>query len=74
MSALEIRIDRERCMGSGNCMFHAPATFDQDDEGRAVVLDPTATSEDKLVMVADGCPVGAISIWRDGVRLDQGRP
>ena len=30
--ALSIKVDRERCMGSGNCAFHAPNTFDLDDE------------------------------------------
>ena len=25
---IEIRIDRERCIGSGNCVFWAPASFD----------------------------------------------
>ena len=37
--ALEITIDRELCMGSGNCSFWAPGVFDLDDEGIAVVLD-----------------------------------
>jgi ferredoxin len=41
--ALEIHIDRERCMGSGNCAFHAPATFDLDDEMKAIVIDACPT-------------------------------
>ncbi len=61
---IEVRIDRERCMGSGNCLFWAPETFDLDDEGRSVVLDPEATEEERLRMVTEGCPVGAISLWR----------
>ena len=40
--ALDIRIDRESCMGSGNCSFWAPGVFDLDDDGIAIVLDPTA--------------------------------
>ena len=34
-SGRDIRIDRDRCIGSGNCGFWAPATFDLDDEGLA---------------------------------------
>ena len=37
--ALEITIDRELCMGSGNCSFWAPGVFDLDDEGIAIVVD-----------------------------------
>ena len=65
----EIRIDVERCMGSGNCMFWAPETFDLADEGHAVVLDPAATDEERLRIAAQGCPVGAISLWRHGVEV-----
>ena len=66
---LEINIDTDRCMGSGNCMFWAPDSFDLSDEGYAVVLDPAATDEERLRIAAQGCPVGAISLWRDGEEL-----
>ena len=71
---IEIRIDGEVCMGSGNCEFWAPNSFDLDDDGRGVVTDPTATDEERLLVAANGCPVGAISLWRDGVRIDKGAP
>ena len=64
---LEIRIDVERCMGSGNCLFWAPDTFDLSDEGHSVVTDPAASDEERLRIAAQGCPVGAISLWRNGV-------
>ena len=41
--AFEIVIDESRCMGSGNCVFWAPATFDLGDAGYAIVLDAAAT-------------------------------
>ncbi len=66
---VEIKIDTDRCMGSGNCMFWAPDSFDLCDEGYAVVLDPAATDDERLRIAAQGCPVGAISLWRDGVEL-----
>jgi ferredoxin len=71
---IEIRIDRETCMGSGNCLFWAPRSFDLADDGRAVVVDATATDEVHLRVAAEGCPVGAISLWRGGERLDHGEP
>jgi ferredoxin len=66
---LEIEIDQERCMGSGNCVFLAPDTFDLGDEGYAVVVDPGATDETRLRATAEGCPVGAITLLRGGQPL-----
>jgi ferredoxin len=66
---LDVRIDTDRCMGSGNCLFWAPETFDLGEAGYAVVLDPAAAEEEKIRIAAQGCPVGAISLWRDGVEL-----
>ncbi len=66
---LEIEIDRSLCMGSGNCSFWAPAVFDLDDEGLAVVLDVAAAPEDKIILAGQGCPTQAISITRDGEKL-----
>ena len=67
--ALEIEINRDACMGSGNCSFWAPGVFDLDDEGVAVVLDPTAQAEDKVILAGQGCPTQAISIVKDGEKI-----
>jgi ferredoxin len=64
--AIDIFIDREACMGSGNCSFWAPGVFDLDEDGVAVVIDPTAAPEDKVVLAAQGCPTQAIKLTRDG--------
>jgi ferredoxin len=66
---LEIAIDRDVCMGSGNCSFWAPGVFDLDDDGVAVVIDPDGASEDKIVLAAQGCPTQAISLVKDGQKL-----
>ncbi|MHB8670378.1 MAG: ferredoxin [Acidimicrobiales bacterium] len=66
---LEIHIDRELCMGSGNCSFWAPGVFDLGDDGIAVVLDSEAEPPDKVVLAAQGCPTQAISVLRDGEPL-----
>lgn len=57
-----IEIDRERCVGSGNCLFWAPGTFDLDDEGLSVVTDPAGDDDDAIRVAAEGCPTRAISI------------
>jgi ferredoxin len=71
---LDVKVDWDLCMGSGNCVFWAPDTFDLSDDGHAVVVDASATDEDRLRTAAQGCPVGAISLWRDGtaVPLEEG--
>ena len=60
--ALQIHTDRERCMGSGNCAFHAPGTFDLDDEMKVIVLDATGDPDDRIRLAVDGCPTLALSI------------
>ena len=64
--ALDIKIDREACMGSGNCTFSAPGVFGLDETGIAVVLDPDAQPADVVAVAARGCPTQAISITEDG--------
>jgi Ferredoxin len=67
--ALSIEINREVCMGSGNCSFWAPAVFDLDDDGVAIVIDAEGDTEDKIILAAQGCPTQAISVLRDGEKV-----
>jgi ferredoxin len=67
--ALSIEINREVCMGSGNCSFWAPAVFDLDDDGIAIVIDPEGEPEDKVILAGQGCPTQAIAIFRDGEKI-----
>ena len=62
MSPFEITIDRGRCMGSGNCSFWAPNTFDLDDEGLAIVINPDGDDASKIQNAANGCPTQAITL------------
>ncbi len=66
---IEIDIDRDACMGSGNCVYEAPGVFDLDDDSIAFVVDPAASPEDKVVSAARKCPTHAITVRRDGVTL-----
>lgn len=67
--SLAIEINRDVCMGSGNCSFWAPGVFDLDDDGVAIVTDPAGESEDKIILAAQGCPTQAISVSRDGEKI-----
>ncbi len=59
---IRIEIDRDLCIGSGNCQFWAPHTFDLDDDARSVVIDPCGDAEDRIRVAAEGCPSKAISV------------
>ena len=56
-------------MGSGNCSFWAPAVFDLDDDGVAIVIDAVGDTEDKVILAAQGCPTQAITVLRDGEKV-----
>jgi ferredoxin len=66
---IEIDIDRDACMGSGNCVFAAPGIFELDDDSVARVVDPEASPEEAVVTAARQCPTHAITVRRDGDRL-----
>jgi len=59
---MKISIDPEKCMGSGNCAFWAPATFDVGKDNVAYVLDPEGDPAEKILLARDGCPTQAISV------------
>ena len=59
---VRIIIDREKCIGSGNCVFNAEGVFDQDDDGIAEVVDPSAQSLETVQFAASSCPVSAITV------------
>jgi ferredoxin len=66
---LEVEVDRDLCIGSGNCVYGAPGTFALDDDEVAYVLDPGASPEDAIVQAARRCPSRAITVRRDGASL-----
>ena len=55
-------VDRESCMGSGNCAFWAPGVFDLDEDGIAVVIGGVEGREDQVWKAASNCPTSAIRI------------
>jgi ferredoxin len=59
---VRIAIDRERCMGSGNCAFWAPRTFDLDDDMKAIVLDADGDDVEQLRNAVEACPTHALAL------------
>ncbi|HVA06629.1 MAG TPA: ferredoxin [Acidimicrobiales bacterium] len=66
---LDVVIDSDVCMGSGNCISTAPDVFALDDDSVAFVVDPSAPPEDTVVTAARNCPTRAITVRRNGVSL-----
>ena len=63
--APHLSVNREVCMGSGNCVYWAPALFDLDDDGLAVVVGEPASDPEAAKLAADNCPTRAISFDSD---------
>jgi ferredoxin len=65
---VRITADREVCIGSGNCVFSAPAVFDQDDDEGLVVVLSAEVDRQNADAVRDAvahCPSGALRIVED---------
>ncbi len=61
-ASVEVTIDREACMGSGNCSFWAPGVFDLDDDGVAILVADPQCHQDRVRLAAENCPTRAIHL------------
>ena len=71
---ITIIIDRDSCMGAGECEFHAPLHFALDTARRSTVrsVAPQPENDAELEQILDAaasCPNFAIRVERDGVSL-----
>lgn len=62
---MKVRVDRDLCIGVGNCVAYAPTVFELDQESKAVVLDPSSVDDDILLEAAKSCPENAIIVEDD---------
>jgi ferredoxin len=58
----KVVVDREACMGSGNCVYWAPDVFDLDDDGIAIVRGDLAGNEEPVRVAMVNCPTSAIKV------------
>ena len=61
---LNVRVERHRCIGAGNCITIAPTAFDwlPGQFGKADLVDETSVDEELLREAALSCPTQAIVI------------
>ena len=62
---MKVRVDRNLCIGVGNCSAYAPTVFALDEENKAVVLDPSSVDDETLLEAAESCPQNAIIVEDD---------
>ena len=62
---MRVRVDRDLCIGVGNCVAFAPTVFAFDEENKAIVLDPSSVDDDTLLEAAESCPENAIIVEDD---------
>lgn len=54
------KVDRDLCIGSGDCVRLAPKTFQLDSESKSIIIAQGVDSDDALKEAAQTCPVAAI--------------
>ena len=62
---MKVRVDRDLCIGLGNCVALAPTVFALDESNKAVVLDPATVDDDTLIETAESCPEKAVIVEDD---------
>ena len=69
--ALDVAVDPELCIGSGDCVAHAPLAFWLDDTAGVSRPRPEAPDADRdlVLAAAMACPTQAISVAEDGLIL-----
>jgi len=72
---LRIVIDRDQCVGFGDCAQEAPDGFRLDADTIATFLEPERVERERLLRACDACPVDAITVWdSEGRQLVPGQP
>jgi len=59
----KIVIDRNLCIGCGNCTAIAPEVFELDKDGKSVVKNQKGADNEIILNAAQSCPVGAIILY-----------
>ncbi|WP_427165081.1 ferredoxin [Streptomyces sp. C1-1] len=61
---MRIDIDKDVCIGAGQCALSAPGVFTQDDDGFSTLLPGREDGGGDLMVreAARACPVGAIAV------------
>ena len=60
---LRIVIDRDQCVGFGDCAKEAPEGFKLDADTIAVFVEPEVVERERLLRACDACLVDAITVY-----------
>ncbi len=63
MAKYKIVLNREICIGDGNCMDLAPETFGVDEDAKSYVIDVDGNWPEYLLKAAKNCPADAITLF-----------
>jgi len=71
LAGLTIRIERDLCVGFGDCIEVAPNVFEFDEEGNAVFKEGNPDLDrEALLDACSSCPVDALmALDEDGTQL-----
>jgi ferredoxin len=68
VAGLRIVIDRDQCVGFGDCVKEAPEGFMLDHDTVAIFVQPEAVERERLLRACDACPVDAITVYDESGR------
>lgn len=57
-----VEVDRSVCIGSAQCVHHAPDGFRLDAARQSHPAEPDTDASEQVLEAAEGCPVEAIMI------------
>jgi ferredoxin len=60
-----VKVDRQLCVGIGNCVVVAPGVFKLDEKKKAVAAGTSSVDEQILWDAAESCPENAIILEDD---------
>lgn len=58
----KVQVVRDLCIGAASCLAVAPATYELDEERKAVVLENSMDGDDAILLSAQACPTKAVII------------
>ncbi|MFP5068655.1 ferredoxin [Pseudonocardia nantongensis] len=61
---MRVTVDKDLCIGAGQCVVTAPDVFDQDDDGIVELLtdDPAESDRDAVKEAEHVCPARVIAV------------
>ncbi|CAM5538397.1 MULTISPECIES: ferredoxin [Streptomyces] len=64
---MRVTVDKEQCVGAGQCVLNAPDVFDQDDDGVVVLLreEPDGQDREAVRTAGDLCPSASVTVHED---------